>query len=113
MSTAVSIVMAVIGVAGVGAAVVLYLKRALNNAVALAERDEALRMASEQVAAQQRARAAERAARAAEFNDKKDAVRTASDAAALLRGELAGTGGTEATDQVPGEGVDPSTRFTN
>ena len=71
--------------AGCVAAVVYYLRRAVLNSVALEQRDAALEVEQQRIAAEEKAKDAARAVRAREFENEKIAVVSAADAARLLQ----------------------------
>lgn len=80
---------AAILVAAMVAGAVYYLRRAILTSVALGQRDAALRVSDERVDAMEKAAAAERVERAEEYREEAAEVRTASDAARLLRERFA------------------------
>ena len=96
MITALLWALASLGVAGSVGAVLYYLRRVALGGIALSERTTALELERQRVTALEKARAAERKAKAVEFDAAKDSVRTVTDAAVLLRGELSRPGSTPA-----------------
>lgn len=80
-----------IAVAAVLAAVAYLIKSYLDTRVDLGQRDAALQVEQQHVAAQEAAREAERAQRATELDAKLQATTTPDDAARLLRDTFPGT----------------------
>jgi hypothetical protein len=93
-----------IGLAGLVAIALYYIRRALSNSVALDERDAALRVEAQRIAKEESAAAQARSDRAKELDAKVDSVCTVDDAVAVLRGELSRAVGTPASDVVSGSG---------
>jgi hypothetical protein len=81
------VALAIVG-ASLVAGVVFWVRIALSDRVELAQRNAALRVSDERIDALEKAAAAERVARAEELNGKAREVRTAGDAARLLREHL-------------------------
>lgn len=84
---------ALLGLGGAVAGVIYYIKRALSNQVALEQRDAALQVESDHVAAQQAADAKQRTERAAELDGKLAQIHDTAGADALLR-DVTGAGPT-------------------
>lgn len=87
MATIAAILGGLLGLSGVVAGVVYWLRRDASNSVALSERNAALDVERKRIAAMEAADAADRIARAKELDAKIQAAHSASDAAALLRAE--------------------------
>ena len=77
--------------AGIIAGVVYYIRWAMQNSVALGQRDAAIALDQARINAEEAAKDAARTARAAEFQHEKDAAVSAAAAAELLQHALDGT----------------------
>lgn len=78
-------IVGIVGSLGGLAALIYWLKTISDNKVALDQRDAALQVEQQHVAAQEAAREAQRAQRATDLDAKLQATATADDAAHLLR----------------------------